>query len=255
MKVKFYIAILLFLMANFSNAQKLGFGIQIGSEVRSITNHTIEKSRFNDSTYQIQYTPGNVMKAFFSLNFYDSDETGFDFLFGYNRMGGIIYDPTARDTFGIQRFLGNEIGNTRIDIFDVHMDRYLPLAKRNERLIIRWGYGLNLFYTKAEATNITKPNLVFNQRRIYAGVTPKVLSKLTYASKNKRFLIEGVLAYNVANFAYYYNRNFDPNLTIRQQTNTIFDFDIPTSINGRLGFVFLISKKKDSEKNTEKTNE
>lgn len=255
MKVKIYFAVLLILVGYSSNAQKLGIGIQIGSEVRPLINHTVEKNLLSDSTYQIQYSPGNVMKAFLTLNFYDSDGTGFDFLFGYNQKGGFIYDPTARDTFGLQRFLGNEIGNIKIDIFDVHMDRYLPLAKRNERLNIRWGYGLNLFYTKAESSNISKPNLVFNQRRIYAGITPKVLSKLTYASKNKRFLIEGVLAYNVANFAYSHSRVFDPKLTIRQQSNSIFDFDIPTSINGRLGFVFLFNKKKDSEKNTEKTNE
>jgi len=242
--MKRFIIWIFFLVSFYTlNAQNVGIGIHTGSEKRRYIEHEVELNRL-DTSYRIRLVPGSMPKGFLSLNFYKKNGTGWDFLLGYNRNMAQIIDPSPRDSI-FNPFM-NPIGNFRVDVYDLHVDRYFLIAKPNDRLNLSWGYGLNFFFNQAESQNITSPEL-FNVQNIFAGVTPKFLGKLSYATTNKRILFVGSVVYNLVDFSWVQSRRLNPNLTIPQQTNSIFDLDFPNNINGRIGIVFILNKKKNTE--------
>lgn len=228
--------------------QSIGLTFQYGGEYRANTDFTLRNS-FNNSRYLITSLPGLVFKNYLGVNFYEKDGTGFDLALSYDNFTKSINDLSRLDSTG---FGSQSIGERAFQSFDVYADRYYPLAKRNERLKLMWGIGLNGYYQKAEIKNVQVSNL-FNSESTYTGIIPRLLGKLTYQTKRKRFLLESTFGLNVLDISYAYSKTFDPMLTGLQQTNSILDFDFPRAAYWRFGVVYLFLKKDKSEKTTEKT--
>lgn len=246
---KLILTSVLFVFWIFAFGQSIGLALYSSYEFNRFNRLEVKESFF-DSTYRTPLTSGveGNFKGQIGLNFYRQNYSSYDIIFGFNNFTSPLYEPnrTLRDTNGVFTFLDDPIGLNVKKNYTLGLNIFRPFATRNERVKVLWGYGADAFFCYSDIKNIESPKL-FRHRRRNTGIGAKFLSKAVYQTKNKHFLFEGLFGINVVNFGVDDSKNFNPNLTLRQQTNYFYDFDMPLSPTWRVGIVYLFNPLKGKE--------
>ncbi len=234
---------LLLLLSNFAYSQSIGLGLYNGYDFDKFTRLEVKESSF-DSTYRTTSTVGNEgnFKGSIGLNFYRQNYSSYDIIFGFNNYSTSLFEPNriVRDTSGTITFFDTSIGRNVRKNYSLGLHIFRPFATRNERVKVLWGYGADAFFFYSDIKEI-KSTKLFRHRRRKTGIGAKFLGKAVYQTKNRRFLFEGIFGINVLDFGVDDSKNFNPNLTLRQQTNYFYDFDMPLAPTWRVGIIYLFN--------------
>ncbi len=245
----FQILLIFIFFSSISYAQTYGITLQGGVESRKLLKEEFQFSNF-DSTLKVNLVSGYETHYYAGFNLYKENGTNWDFLTSFDFYNIPVFydlsqlDPTqSPDSLNFQ-----EVANWKAFRIALYVDRFKPFAKRNDKVSILWGYGISPYYFNSDIIDSKVSNLYRREDHI-GGVTGRLLGKVLYKSKNPRFLLDGVIGVNLFDFGFEYVRNYDPMLTMKQQTNSIFDFRTPVSPLIKFGITYLLNPIKKSKSN------